>query len=106
MPPINMGDGGSATSTAGAATINHNSGVITTEALTTAHGAEYSMVVTNNNLTATSAVVASVQNGTNTTNPVAISSITPAAGSVTIKVVNLHASAALNGTLIISFAHV
>lgn len=98
---INPGDDGSATSTAAAATINHTGGVITTESLTTAAGATYSMVLTNNVIAANSIVLASVY--TSGAGDPIITSITPAAGSATIRVKNDHASAALNATLVISF---
>lgn len=100
---VNPGDDGSAVSTAGAATVNHTGGIITTEALTTAAGADYSFTLTNNNISPSSIVLISVGNGTNTTVPYCVHSVQPAAGSVTFKIRNLHATVALNGTLVISF---
>lgn len=100
---VNPGDDGIATSTAAAATVNHSGGVVTTEALTTAAGAEYSLALTNNVIKAGSIVLASVQSGTNTTVGLVVAEVTPAAGSCTIKVKNTHASSALNGTIKISF---
>jgi hypothetical protein len=93
-----------ATATAGAATLNKASGKITTESLTTAAGATYTLTLTDSSIAAADMVFASLANGTNSTGDPVIGLITPAAGSVTIKVVNRHASAALNGTLVISFA--
>lgn len=107
MAFINPGDEGSATSTAHAATINSNGGQITTESLTTAHAAEYTMTVTDANISAASVVVASVANAAasgNTTAPISVAEITPAAGSCTINILNGHASAALNGKIVISYA--
>ena len=48
-------------------------------------------------------VFASVALGTATTGMPVVTTVTPAAGSVAIVVQNVHASAALNGTLKISF---
>lgn len=100
---VNPTDTGTAVSTAAAATINHSAGSVTTEALTTAAGADYSFTLTGNTIGTSSIVLISVANGTNTTTFVCPHSIQPAAGSVTFKIRNDHASAALNGTLVISF---
>ena len=89
--------------TAGAATLNKMSGVVTTEALTTVAGAVYTLTLTNSDIAATDIVLAVVALGTATTGMPTITTITPGAGSVVIKVQNIHASAALNGTLVISF---
>lgn len=100
----NIGDNSTGVSTSGAATVNHTGGMITTEALSTAAGADYSFTLTNNNITPNSVVLLSVGNGTNTTVPYYAHSVVPAAGSVTFKIRNAHATVALNGTLIIGFA--
>jgi hypothetical protein len=92
-----------ATATSGAATLNKNSGSITTESLTTAAAADYTLTITNSAILATDMVMASVQQGTSTTGEPTITTVTPAAGSLVIKVRNTAASAALNGTLIVSF---
>lgn len=92
-----------ATATAGAATLNKNAGVITSESLTTASGAEWTLTLTNSAIAAADQVYASVQNGTNTTAMPYITTVAPAAGSVVIKVRNGHASVALNGTVKVSF---
>ena len=104
MTSINVGDMGTATSTAAAATINHSQGTITTEALTTAQNADYSFTLTNNCIFANSIVFLVARNGTNTTAPIYCHSVVAAAGSVAFKVRNACASAtALNGTIIIDF---
>jgi|SRR5882672_976663 len=103
MVSINVGDIGTATSTAAAATINHTEGQITTEALTTAAVTDYSFTLTNNAIAANSLVFVSANNGTNTIVPIFAHSIVPSAGSVAFKVRNGHASSALNGTLILNF---
>jgi hypothetical protein len=96
------GDYGTAAS--GAATLNKQSGTITSEALTTAAGAAYTLTLTCDRVKdADSIVVATVDQGTNTTTGVEIGRITPAAGTATILVWNRHASAALNGTIKIRY---
>lgn len=92
-----------ATAVAGAATLNKASGVITSEALTTAAGAAYTLTLTNSTIAAADQVFASVATGTNTTTGLTIGIVTPAAGSATIRVWNRHATDALNGTIKIAF---
>lgn len=92
-----------ATATAGAATLSKAAGVITTEALTTAGLAAYTLTLTNTDIAAADQVFASVANGTNTQGTVVVGRVTPGAGSATIVIENVHASQALNGTLKISF---
>lgn len=94
---------GTASATAGAATCNAQHGIITSEALTTAAGADYTLTLTNNFIGTGSNVIAQAANGTNSTSFVLAHGILPAAGSCTIKVRNMHASAALNGTVKIRF---
>lgn len=103
--PVVQGDAGTitATATAGAATLNKLSGVVTSEALTTAAGSSYTLTLTNSKIAATSRVFASVQNGTNTRTNLQVGAITPGAGSCTIDVANREASNALNGTIKIGF---
>lgn len=93
-----------AAATAGAATLAKRSGKITSEALTTAQDALYTLTLTNSTIAAADVVLASVANGTNTQGTPIIVRVTPAAGSVVIVIANKHATAeALNGTLVISF---
>lgn len=92
-----------ATGAAGAATLNKPSGKITTEALTTAAGATYTLTLTNSEIAAADIVQVSVALGTATTGTPTITTVKPAAGSVVIIVQNIHASAALNGTLVFAF---
>ena len=98
----NLADYGTATSTAAAATINHSVGLITTESLSTAAAAEYSFTLTNACIGASSVVLVTVQNGTNTSAGITVCEVTPAAGSCVIKIKNTNASA-LNGTILIGF---
>lgn len=99
----NRGFTRAATAAAGAVTLNAESGIITTEALTTVAGADYTLTFTNALITANSEVEATIYNGTNTIGPIGLRSITPGAGSVSIVIRNNHASSALNGTLKINF---
>jgi hypothetical protein len=93
-----------ASATAGAATLNKNAGVITSEALTTAAGATYVLDITNSTAAAADQVTASVQFGTSTTGTPAVTSVSTAtAGHIIVTVQNIHASAALNGTIKVSF---
>jgi exosome complex RNA-binding protein Csl4 len=96
-------DSGTATATSGAATLNKQAGVITSESLTTAAAAAYTLTITNSLVAAGSIVLASVQSGTNTQGVLSIDSVTPDDGSVVIVVRNRHASQALNGTIKVSF---
>lgn len=96
-------DRGTATSTAGAATVNHQAGVITTEALTTASGSAYSFALTNSRITASSIVLCQLLGGTNTKHGLSFTAV-PSNGSAAISVLNNDISAAaLNGTLIFGF---
>lgn len=92
-----------ATASGGAATLAKNAGVITSEALSTAAGATYTLTLTNTTIAAADQVMASVSLGSATTGMPAITTVTPGAGSVVIVVQNIHASAALNGTIKIAF---
>lgn len=96
-------DGATGTASAGAATVSKQSGVVTSEALTTAAAAAYTLTLTNTLIAATSIVLAVVANGTNTQGDLCLGRVTPGSGSATIIVVNRHASEALNGTIKISF---
>jgi len=92
-----------ATATAGAATLSKTAGVVTSEAITTAAGATYTLTLTNTKVAATSQVFASVNLGAGTGGTPAITSVTPGSGSVVIVVQNIHASAAFNAAIKIAF---
>lgn len=96
-------DSGTATAAAGAAALNKMAGVVTSEALTTAAAAAYTLTLTDNKIAAGDIVLASVANGTNTTAGLQVGEIKPADGSCTIEVWNRAAAAALNGTIKIAF---
>lgn len=88
---------------AGAATANAGAVIVTSEALTTAAGAQYTLTLTNSAINATASngdiVTADVWNGTSTTGTPSVATCTPGNGSVVIVVQNVHASAPLNGTI-------
>lgn len=102
---ILLGAKAGATATAGAATNNNQRGYVTSENLTTAAGAAYTLTLTNSKIAAASQVIATVENGTNTQGiPVVGTVKVTAAGTAEIKVYNLHASQAFSGgTIVISF---
>lgn len=105
MSTINRVGAGTATATAGAATLNNRFGKITTESLTTAQNAIYTLTITNSAVKAADLAFASVANGTNTQGTPMVVRVAPAAGSLVVTVANKHTTAeALNGTLVVSYA--
>jgi hypothetical protein len=101
---ILIGGSASGTATGGAATASAQRGYVTSEGLTTAGQASYTLTLTNTRIGASSLVFAGVENGTNTQgNPTVGRVKVTGAGTATIEIVNAHASQALNGTIIISF---
>jgi hypothetical protein len=92
-----------ASATAGAATLNKMSGVITSEALTTAAGADYTLTLSNTDIAAADVVLASCGNGTNTQGDLLLGEVQVSANQVIIKVRNGHATQAFNGTITIAF---
>lgn len=93
------------TGAAGAATKNGRRVQLTTEALTTADGAKYTLTLTNAEIKADSLVLVAVKLGTATQGTPIITTITPAAagGSVVVIVKNIDGTNAVNGTLIFDF---
>lgn len=89
---------GTSTSTASAATLTTQIGVITTESLSTAAGGTYLMNLVNPLINASSNVFTVVGNGTATVGGLVPIRTTPAAGSVAILYQNV-ALNALNGTV-------
>lgn len=91
------------TAVAGAATGNAAAVVVTSESLTTAAGATYTLTLTNSLINATGSngdiVSCDVWNGTSTTGTPSVATTTPGTGSVVVVVQNVHASAAFNGTI-------
>jgi hypothetical protein len=92
-----------AAATAGAATLSKTAGKVTSEALTTAAAAAYTLTITNTKVAAADQCFASVAYGTSTTGVPAVTRVTPGASSLVIVVRNIDAAAALNGTIVVSF---
>lgn len=93
---------GTATSTAAAATVGAQSGLITTEALSTAAAASYTFTLTNPYINVNSMIFATVGKGTSTTGGLTLSFATAAAGSAVLIFTNPTATP-LNGTVKIGF---
>lgn len=91
-------EAGTATAAAGAATCNEYVCKITTEALSTAAAAEYTLTLTNDKIAATDIILASVDPKTSAGSP-AIGQAKANAGSAVITVTNLHASAAFDAAI-------
>lgn len=91
-----------ATAVSGAATLSTEFGSVTTDSLTTAAGATYTLTLTNSTITAASKVQAQVFAKTSTAGLLRVTSVTPAAGSVVIVVTNV-GTAAANGTALVTF---
>lgn len=88
----------------GAATLNTLSGTINTGAQTTAAQGVYLLTLNDSAITAASVVQASVVSGTSTAGSPVIFSVTPGLGAMIIVVQNIDPTAAINGTMLISFA--
>ena len=96
--------GGTAAAAAGASTLNHPAGVVTSESLATVAGANYTLTVSNNQVLATDIVLSSVALGTSTTGSPVILNTQVTAGQIVFVVRNIHATAAFNGTIVVSFS--
>jgi len=88
-----------ATASAGAATLNNKCGTITSEALTTAVGSNYTLTLTNSVIAAADIVLAEVGNGTNTGGGPVLQRVTPAAGSAVISIINNNTGTGASGTV-------
>lgn len=93
---------GTATATAGAATLHALAGVVTSESITTAAGATYTLTLTNSLINAGSVINANADKASSAGMPV-VTSVTAGSGSATIIVQNVHASAAFNNAIKIHF---
>lgn len=93
-----------ATATSGAATINAQSGTVTSESLATAVGAIYTLTLTDSNIAAASVVTASVALGSSTQGTPQIVSVSPASGYAIVTVKNIDSTNAFNGTIKIKVA--
>lgn len=92
-----------ATASSWAATCHADVFKITSESLTTAAAAEYTLTLTNRLVTTNSLVLVSVAKWTSTQWTLATWEAKVSAWSVVITVTNTHASEALNGTIVISW---
>ena len=101
--PITYADTGATGASSGAATLNKYTGTVTSEALTTAAGAIYTLTLTNDHIEAGNRVFVSLDNGSNTTEGITLLRTTVTATQAVILVKNTHASSALNGTIKITF---
>ena len=95
-------DSGTGTTSSSAVTVSKMAGVITTEALTTAAGANEAITLTNTLIAAGDMVFVQYAGGTNTNEEFVIKA-TAGSGSATITLYNTHVSAALDGTVIFNF---
>jgi hypothetical protein len=98
---VNMPNTG--TAVAGAVTLNQGAGFITSEALTTAIGLIYTLTLTNSFIDANTMIFATSQLGTSTQGTPDVTTTLDGAGSATIKVKNIDAANAFNGTIVIGF---
>ena len=105
LPPVTLTGVSTSTASSGAATITAKAAVITTESLTTAQNAFYTLTVTATGLVSSGVpILCTIGNGTNTAGtPMLVTCTRTDANTVTISIQNKHASAvALNGTLVVS----
>ncbi|MDR3512635.1 MAG: hypothetical protein P4L73_13450 [Caulobacteraceae bacterium] len=96
---------GAATANAGnsyAVTVNAMSGVVTTDSLSTAAAGSQAITVSDSAVNASSIVLVSRSGGTNSAGTPVIKAV-PGSGSITITLDNKHASAAFNGTFVLTF---
>ena len=91
------------TASAGAATLNKSSGIVTSESLTTAAGSDYTLTLTNSSIAAGDVALVSVDSNGSTGFPVLYSSKTTS-NTLTVIVRNAHASVAFNAAIKIAFA--
>jgi len=92
-----------ATSTVHTATLNTTSGLMLTESLTTAAGADYTFQIVNSLIASTSAIPqVQIHDGTNTAGAAVVKNITNATGTCTAVFSNT-GTAAWNGTKAITF---
>jgi hypothetical protein len=92
-----------ATASSGAATLNKSAGIITTEALSTAAGSDYTLTLTNSQIAAGDQAFVSVDSNGSAGLPLAYS-VKTTSTTLTVIVRNVHASAAFNAAIKIAFA--
>jgi len=94
---------GSVTLSSNAGTLNRRCGIITSEALTTAAGVAVNFVLTNSEVAVGDAVLATRNGGTSNEGTPEMLNAVVTASTITFIIENRHASAALDGTLIIAY---
>lgn len=94
---------GAATAVAGAATLNNRFGKVTSEALTTAAAASYTLTLTNSQVKAGDIVVASASYGTATTGEPVVTRVAVTDGQIVFTVKNVSAATAVNGTIVVNY---
>lgn len=90
----------SETKTGNTATSTKQAVKVTTASLTTAAGATQDVVITNSNAVAGDFAFATVSGGTNTRNVIVLSTVVTS-NTITVKLLNIEASNALNGTVVL-----
>lgn len=95
---VNLADDGFATSTSAAATVNNSEAFVTTETLTTASAAAYTIVITNALIGLKSIIFASAGWGTASAGGLSLESFKLSAGSVSLVFRN-SSGASVNGTM-------
>lgn len=93
---------GTGTASSNAVTINAGSGIITTEALSTAAGATQAITLTNDRLAVGDVIFAMVDKGASAGQPV-VANVVVTANTAVFTIQNIHASAALNAAVKIYF---
>ena len=94
--------GSTGTTSTNAVTINAPTGMITSEALTTAAGSAQAITLTNSYIASTDHLFVTRNGGTSTTGTLEINAVA-GSGTATITLTNRHASAAFNGTFKLAF---
>ena len=92
-----------ATASSGAATLNQSSGIVTSEALTTVAGSDYTLTLTNSTIAAGDLALVSIDSNGTTGLPLAYSAKCTS-NTLTVIVRNIHASVAFNAAIKIGYA--
>lgn len=100
---VGSANAGTATASAGAATLNKAIGLVTSETLSTAALGSYTLTLTNSVATASSQVMAIAYRGTSTVGVPTIVSITPTSNQIVFVVSDNIAVGAFNGTICIQY---
>ena len=91
------------TATTTSATLNAPIGKVVTVSLNTAAGATYTLTLSNSFVSAGDLVFSAINDGTNSTGTPVITTTTVSASQIVFIIANIHATAAFNGTLQLSF---